>query len=105
MGEIVGEDGQKKLHCSICASNWQASRMKCSYCGNEERQGLEYFTAEGETGYRVDICRKCSCYLKVVDSRELGEGLPMDIEDLNTMHLDLLAQQEGFAKGKTERKA
>ncbi len=24
----------------------------------------------------------------------------MDVEDLNTMHLDLLAQKEGFAKGK-----
>jgi hypothetical protein len=28
----------------------------------------------------------------------------MDIEDLNTMHLDLLAQKEGFAKGKTIQK-
>lgn len=39
-------------------------------------------------------------YLNVVDSRELGAGLPMDVEDLNTMHLDLLAQNEGFSKGK-----
>jgi FdhE protein len=104
MGELVGEEGQKQLHCSLCATGWKATRLKCSYCGNEETDSLEYFTAEGETGYRVDICRKCSCYLKVVDSRELGEGLPMDIEDLNTMHLDLLAQKEGFAKGKTIQK-
>lgn len=104
MGELIGEEGQKQLHCSLCATGWKASRLKCSYCGNEETDSLEYFTAEGETGYRVDICRKCSCYLKVVDSRELGEGLPMDVEDLNTMHLDLLAQKEGFAKGKTHQK-
>lgn len=104
MGELVGEEGLKQLHCSLCALKWDVTRMKCSYCGNEESSSLGYFTAEGEPGYRVDICRKCSCYLKVVDSRELGEGLPMDIEDLNTMHLDLLAQQEGFAKGKIEQK-
>jgi len=42
-------------------------------------------------------------YLKVVDSRELGEGLPMDVEDLNSMHLDLMAQKEGFTKGKSIR--
>lgn len=100
MGELAGDAGKKQLHCSLCATAWTLSRLKCSYCGNEETDSLEYFTAEGETGYRVDICRKCSCYLKVVDSRELGEGLPMDVEDLNTMHLDLLAQKEGFAKGK-----
>ncbi len=100
MGELAGEEGMKQLHCSICATGWSLSRMKCSYCGNDESNSLEYFTAEGDVGYRVDICRKCSCYLKVVDSRELGEGLPMDVEDLNTMHLDLLAQKEGFAKGK-----
>ncbi len=100
MGELSGEDGKKQLHCSICATSWSLTRMQCSYCGNTESDSLEYFSAEGEVGYRVDICRKCSCYLKVVDSRELGEDLPMDVEDLNTMHLDLLAQKEGFAKGK-----
>lgn len=105
MGEFGGEEGQKKLHCSICATGWEMTRLKCSYCGNEESDSLEYFTAEGDSGYRVDICRKCSCYLKVVDSRELGEGLPMDVEDLNTMHLDLLAQKEGFAKGKIDQKS
>ena len=105
MGELVGDEGQKKLHCSLCATSWDITRIKCSYCGIEKTDGLEYFTAAGEIGYRVDICRKCSCYLKVVDSRELGSGLPMDVEDINTMHLDLLAQKEGFAKGKIEQKS
>ncbi len=100
MGELSDDEGNKQLHCSICATNWGVTRLKCSYCGNEETDTLEYFTAEGEAGYRVDICRKCSGYLKVVDSRELGEGLPMDVEDLNTLHLDLMAQKEGFVKGK-----
>lgn len=100
MGELAGLEGEKKLHCSICATAWTVTRLRCCYCGNTETDTLEYFTAAGETGYRVDLCRKCSGYLKVVDSRELGEGLPMDIEDLSTMHLDLLAQKEGFAKGK-----
>lgn len=100
MGELCGEEGKKRLHCSICTTAWDVVRMRCSYCGNEESETLEYFSAEGDAGYRVDICRKCSCYLKVVDSRGVGEGLPMDVEDLNTMHLDLMAQREGFAKGK-----
>lgn len=70
------------------------------YCGNQDRTGHDYPTADGETGHRVDGCRKCNRYLKVVDSRELGAGLPMDIEDVVTLHLDILARKEGFSQGK-----
>lgn len=100
MGELSDEEGKKKLQCGICATTWEFTRLMCSHCGNSEHDTLEYFTAHGEPGYRVDICRRCSCYLKVVDSRAAGKGLPLDIEDIATLHLDLLAQKEGFTQGK-----
>lgn len=100
MGELVEEEGKKKLQCGICATSWEFKRLKCSHCGNIEHDSLEYFTAQGEPGYRVDICRKCSCYLKIVDSRDKEDELPLDIEDIATLHLDLLAQKEGFTQGK-----
>jgi FdhE protein len=100
MGELAEEEGKKKLQCGICATSWEFIRLKCAHCGNTEHETLEYFTAHGERGYRVDICRKCSCYLKVLDSREVGKGLPLDIEDIATLHLDVLAQKEGFTQGK-----
>jgi FdhE protein len=100
MGELADEEGKKKLQCGICASSWEFTRLKCSYCGNDEHDTLEYFTAHGEPGYRVDICRKCSCYLKIVDGRHVGQGHPLDIEDIATLHLDVLAQKEGFTQGK-----
>ncbi len=102
MAELSGEEGGKVLHCATCLTHWDATRLQCSCCGNEDTDSLEYFTVEGETGYRVNICRKCSCYLKVIDTRELGEGLPMDVEDINTLHLDMLAQREGFTRGKRQ---
>lgn len=100
MGELVGEDGRMELHCGTCGQSWPAARRQCSSCGNRNEATLEYFTAGEEQGYRVNICRQCSGYLKVVDSRVIGGGLPMDLEDLATLHLDLLAQREGFSKGK-----
>jgi len=100
MGELVEEEGNKKLQCGLCATSWGYTRLKCAHCGNTEHDTLEYFTAHGEPGYRVDICRKCSCYLKVVDTRQIGQGLPLDIEDIATLHLDVLAQKEGFTQGK-----
>lgn len=100
MGELVDEEGKKILQCGICATPWEFTRLQCSHCGNRDHDTLEYFTSHDEPAYRVDICRKCSCYLKVVDSRKAGKGLPLDIEDIATLHLDLLAQKEGFTQGK-----
>jgi FdhE protein len=100
MGELVGEEGRMELHCGSCGQSWPGARRQCCSCGNRDEASLEYFTAGQEPGYRVNICRQCSGYLKVVDSRVVGEGLPMDLEDLATLQLDLLAQREGFSKGK-----
>lgn len=100
MGELVGEEGRMVLHCGTCGQSWPAARRQCSCCGNRDEASLEYFTAGEEPGYRVNVCRQCGGYLKVVDSRLAGTDLPMDLEDLATLHLDLLAQREGFTKGK-----
>ncbi|MCF6179514.1 MAG: formate dehydrogenase accessory protein FdhE [Geopsychrobacter sp.] len=102
IAELSGEEGKKKLQCGQCGNRWGFHRLTCSHCGNTDHESLGYFTAEGDPGYRVDICRKCSGYLKVVDSREKGANLPLEIEDVATLHLDLLATQEGFSRGKKE---
>jgi FdhE protein len=101
MGELYGDDGKRRLHCATCATVWDFPRLRCTFCGNDDPDQLEYFTAEGEGAYRVDVCRQCSCYLKTVDSRQTGSALPMDMEDIATVHLDLLAQREGFTRGKS----
>lgn len=101
MGELSGEEGVRRLHCGSCGTDWTFPRQTCPFCGNQEKKEKEYFTAGDERGYRVDLCRACNCYLKIVDGRELGQGLPMDIEDAATLYLDILAQREGFTQGKT----
>ncbi len=103
MGEIFNQDGMRRLHCATCSTAWNFPRLRCAYCGNADPESLEYFTAEGDDNHRVDVCRKCSCYLKVIDNRTVVADLPMDIEDVSTLHLDLLAQKEGFTRGKKEQ--
>lgn len=102
IAELQGKEGKKLLHCGLCRNSWTFHRLTCVHCNNSNHTTLAYFTAEGKAGYRVDICRECGGYLKVVDSRELGEGLIMEIEDIATLHLDLLAAKEGFTPGKKE---
>lgn len=99
MAELVGEEGKRFLMCSTCTFHWPFKRLQCPYCGNEEGGNLSYFLA-GEGATRVDTCKACSRYIKTRDSRKGGAGLPLDVEDLLTIHLDLLAAKEGFERGK-----
>jgi FdhE protein len=99
MAELSGEDGKRQLSCSACYFKWPFKRMKCPSCGSEDTDSFSYFTA-GEGPTRVDTCKACSRYIKTRDSRKGNADIPLEVEDLLTIHLDLLATQEGFERGK-----
>ena len=99
MAELAGEEGRRYLCCGTCFSRWAFTRLQCPYCGNDDPDELSYFTADdGPT--RVDVCRKCSRYIKTRDSRRGHAEVPLEAEDLATIHLDLAAGREGFERGK-----
>jgi FdhE protein len=99
MAELAGEEGRRWLSCSCCSFRWPFKRMLCPYCGNEDGEKLSYFSA-GEGSTRVDLCKACNRYIKTRDSRKGNADVPLDVEDLLTIHLDLLAAREGFERGK-----
>ncbi len=96
IGELKGEEGKKYLFCNQCGFEWQFPRVKCPFCGNEDQKTLAYFTIENEEKYRVDVCNECNKYVKTIDFRELKEEANLDIEDIATLHLDILANEEGY---------
>jgi FdhE protein len=99
MDEIAGEEGKRNLSCSACFFRWPFPRIRCPYCGNDDPDALSYFTA-GEGPVRVGVCRKCSRYIKTRDSRLGNATVPLEAEDLTTLHLDLLAGREGLERGR-----
>jgi len=99
MDELSGEEGKRALSCSACFFRWPWPRIRCPYCGNDDPDTVSYFTA-GEGPVRVGVCRKCSRYIKTRDARLGNASVPMEAEDLATLHLDLLAGREGFERGK-----
>ncbi len=96
IGEIKEEEGARFLFCNQCGIEWPFLRIKCPFCGNEEQQTLAYFTVEDDERYRVDVCNECKRYIKIVDFRETKEEPNLDIEDITTLHLDILATEEGY---------
>lgn len=99
MAELSGEEGRRSLCCSACTFSWPFKRLSCAYCGCDDPEKLSYFTA-GDGATRVDTCKACSRYIKTRDSRKGDSDVPLEVEDLLTIHLDLLASREGFERGK-----
>jgi FdhE protein len=99
MDELVGEEGRRYLSCSGCFFKWPYKRIKCPYCGSEDPASLSYFAA-GDGPTRVGVCRACTRYIKTRDSRAGSADVPLEVEDLATLHLDLMASKEGFERGR-----
>jgi FdhE protein len=96
IGELREEEGRRFLFCNQCGTRWHYKRVKCPFCGNEEQQSLAYFSVEGEEKYRVDVCDACKRYIKTVDFRSQADEPDLDLEDIATLHLDILAHEEGY---------
>jgi ribosomal protein S27AE len=90
------KDGGRTLACRLCGQEWRFPRLKCPFCETEDRSVLSYLSAGDGSGYRIDVCGLCRHYLKVVDSREQEDVLPLELEDLLTQHLDLVARNRGY---------
>jgi len=88
--------GERYLHCGLCGEEWRFTRIKCPFCNSEDQESLGYFEAEEEEGFRVYFCRSCSRYIKTVDKRVFEEVAPLELESLATLHLDVLAHEQGF---------
>jgi FdhE protein len=91
------EAGKRYLLCSYCGYQWRIDRLICPFCNNNEQEFLHYFYSEEEEAYRIDLCDKCHHYIKTIDLRKIEESDPV-LEDLATLHLDLLASNKGYKK-------
>jgi len=90
------KQGKRHLHCELCKEEWPYPRLKCPFCENKDHETLGYFQADGEEGFRVDFCKKCQRYLKTIDKTVFEDATPMELENLTTIHLDILANEHNF---------
>jgi len=100
IAELRKDAGERFLLCSSCGFQWRFKRLACPFCGNEDHKKLRHFHIEKEgKGYRVDVCEECKKYIKTIDIRELREEVVPIVEDMGTLHLDIIAQNEGYKRG------
>jgi len=94
---LKGEHGLRHCLCSHCGFTWAADRVSCAACGNRDTGSLQYFHVEGEGTCRIDLCDSCHHFIKTIDCRSLEESDPC-LEDLATLHLDVVATQKGYTR-------
>ena len=97
---IIGElddDGKQWSHCSLCWHRWPVKRLACPFCNNRDNHSLEYLYNEDEPEYRVNLCGRCRRYLKVVDTRKMDRGFYPPLEQVASLHLDLLAAEKEYS--------
>jgi len=96
MGVLKGEEGKRYLICERCSSEWLFTRVKCPYCGNEDQKKLSYFVVEDDEVNRVETCEKCRKYIKIIDLRKINYSISYYIENIATLHLDMIALEKGY---------
>jgi FdhE protein len=94
---LKGEGGMRFSLCSYCGCEWRVDRLSCSICGTKEPGMLQYIYGEGEEAHRIDLCDACHHYIKTIDYRSL-EGSDPFLEDIATLHLDIVAVQKGYTR-------
>ena len=88
--------GKRYLHCELCGEEWAFSRIRCPFCDNQDQETLGYFEVEEEEGFRIYFCRECMRFLKTIDKKAFEEVAPLELENLATIHLNILANEHGF---------
>jgi len=90
---LLKEEGESVISFAPLRLSMENRSIVLPFCNNREQKSLQYFCGEGEEAYRIDLCDKCRQYIKTVDYRNLEESDPV-LEDLATLHLDILASQK-----------
>ena len=99
---ILRDEGERFLLCSFCGYEWAASRLFCPFCENTMKvvyTGAVPDTLQEEKELRVHVCDACKKYIKTVDMRIIARPFYPFLEQISTLHLDMLARDQGLDSG------
>lgn len=95
-GVVLGDDKLRYLCCSLCGSEWNATRIQCWSC--QATGGIRYLGIAGDPGgMKAELCRACGTYLKLFYLEKMPAAEPL-ADDVASLTLDLLAAQDGWGR-------
>jgi len=93
---IRGSDGRRFMFCDRCFTEWETRNIYCIHCGNDNPMSIQYLSVEGDMAYQVYTCEECKGYIKTYDERQKGQLNDLFIANIETVYLDMLAQEKGY---------
>ncbi|MDP8051999.1 formate dehydrogenase accessory protein FdhE [Pasteurella atlantica] len=88
--------GLRYLHCSLCESEWNMVRAKCSTCDQMDK--LDYWAIDDEfASVRTESCSDCHTYLKVL-YQEKDPHIDAIADDLASIYLDIEMGEKEFLR-------
>ena len=104
-GSVIRLDPDRQnyryLACSLCMTEWNMGRVKCSSCESEKSVGYLIIDEEGrsasDAAVRAETCDECKTYLKIF-VQEKQPTIDVIADDLNTLALDMLVHEKGYAR-------
>jgi len=97
ISRLRASDGRRFMFCDRCFSEWEAKYLQCVFCGNDEPGSIKYLNIENDNAYQIYTCEKCKGYLKTYDERQTGRSTDLFIANIETVYLDMLAQDKGYS--------
>jgi FdhE protein len=92
------KEGRRFGVCSFCGHEHRLRRIACAYCDESDQKKLKLFRVAEYPSVRVDVCETCNMYIKTLDYRELDRGYLPPLDDMASVALDILAQQQGYKR-------
>lgn len=97
IGAFADVPGLRYLYCSLCNTEWNATRAKCTVCEGPENE-VGYKEIEGGSGLvQAETCNVCKSYLKIV-RRDKDAAVDAAADDLASLALDILVDEAGFSR-------
>ncbi|WP_416151577.1 formate dehydrogenase accessory protein FdhE [Salipaludibacillus sp. HK11] len=92
----TGNDEKKVLSCPRCETEWKQKKVACVHCGDDREGHLFYIKIKEDEVAKIEACQTCTNYLKVIDTSKMLERKTAALLDLESIHLDFVAQEEGY---------
>ena len=88
--------GLRYLTCSLCLTQWNHIRVKCTACGSET--GISYRQVEGATGeVAAEVCETCHGYAKHLLQTK-NPALDPIADDVASYGLDIMLREDGWRR-------
>ncbi|MRR58531.1 MAG: formate dehydrogenase accessory protein FdhE [Deltaproteobacteria bacterium] len=99
LGELRNNGQALHLRCGQCGADWQFRRLRCIWCGNDDHGTLSCLYREDHVNkMRIEACERCHGFLKVIASFFPTPPEMLPVADLETLHLDFIAQKHGYER-------